>query len=508
LLFFCTLLLVPKTLSCTGAMKHKGIIKACTILLLLAALAKGAAILLFFSSPADLSLDEAMARLRSGDEGGAYRVVEYAQRDWPTVRARLGDWLTDEDWRVRCVAGQVLGGRTEGQAVPSLLALAHDCDWRVRAAAFDGLSGRLRTAGPVPHQNTPIDQRQQWILQWTREYDGSEGTDLSAQWCEILCNGRFCEVGQPMVGKCLSCHAGKDPVPQETYCSCARCHAQVHKGWAGSAHANSLTHLKLTTVESPSRQARLVEFGAIKGIGCAECHGRARANAVAAPASSTAVCEAGYVRSAFADDSCARCHAQTQAQWKQWTQQPHPVKRRWPPGQIDLLATDDHRTCVDCHMPAQTEADAPASYMPTADHSWSARRSREVLAGGVVAAVVGQQRASAVSTIRLTNFSGHAYPTGSSRRALAIVTADEGRRRLLLSPETVGWSDPLLAPAMKPGEVRTLDIPMPGPETQLWLRYLRNWPDPNAYVLDMSPIEQPASHPATDTWQDGIDLLR
>ena len=489
-------------------MKHKGIIKACTILLLLAALAKGAAILFFSSSPADLSLDEAMARLRAGDEGGASRVVEYARQDWPAVRAKLGDWLTDEDWRVRCVAGQVLGGRTEGRAVPPLLALAHDCDWRVRAAAFEGLSGKIRTAGPVPHQNTPIDQRQQWLLQWTRDYDRRESTDLSAQWCAILWNGKFCEVGQPMVGQCLSCHAGRAPVPQETYSSCARCHSQVHKGWAGSAHANSLTHLKITTVDSSSRQAKVVDFGAIRGIGCAECHVRAQANATTAPASSTAVCEAGYVRSTVANDSCARCHAQTQAQWKQWTQQPHPVKRRWPPGQIDLQVSDDHRTCVDCHMPVKTEADEPASATATADHSWSARRSRDVLAGGVAAAVVGWQRASAVATIRLSNFSGHGYPTGSRRRALAIVSASEGRRLLLLSPETVGWPDPSLVPALKPGEVRTLGIPLPGPETQLWLRYLRNWPDPNAYVLDISPIEQPASRPATDTSQDGIDLLR
>ena len=330
------------------------------------------------------SLRELLPGIASGGLEEAQQAKAAAARDWGGSLPVVLDMLADGNWRLRAVACEILAARGDSNFVPLLLARASDTDWRVRAAAFDGL-GRFRPLqAAAPMMNTPLDQREEVLLSWLASYDASARRPLAEELCEVYANAAHVEFGRPMTQRCLSCHAGAAPQPFEASAACTECHRDIYQRWAGSAHANSLSHLRLATVDANTRSPGFVDFGAVRGIGCTECHrvvgARPQPASLAAstrpdwspagPASRAAACPFVFSAAEPASESCRRCHAETYQQWRTWQGRPHPMRLDWPPGQIDLRAEGDQRSCADCHM---REAPFQEGRM-VKDHAWSARR--------------------------------------------------------------------------------------------------------------------------------------
>lgn len=109
------------------------------------------------------------------------------------------------------------------------------------------------------------------------------------------------------------------------------------------------------------------------------------------------------------------------------------------------------------------------------DHGFSARRNPSLLRDGldVRAARALDAAGRPVVRLTLTNLAGHAYPTGTRRRAL----------RASIGPAASAGAQGV-PPAhavrceLSPGETRTLDLPAaPGP-VRWEVRYVRDWFDP------------------------------
>lgn len=370
---------------------------------------------------------------------------------------RLAAMLRDDDWQVRSAACEALGPRADATLVPLLVARASDSDWRVRSVAFDALGRIAPPPGPVPIHNTPLDQREQFLLAWLETYDAAATVKLTPELCEIYADSQHLEFGRPMTGRCLQCHVGTPQRQAVKVESCRPCHQEIFAAWSGSAHANSLTHLAINTIDANTRQPVRMNFAPMTGITCLQCH-----RPLDGPAASTqtaagnAACPYRFDPNQPAAGACIQCHGTTWRQWQAWCGQPHPVRRVWPPGQIGTETQVEVTTCVDCHMKrGGPEAQAPRS------HSWSARRSLAMLHDGLdakVAAVPGQD-----TTLTLTNFAGHDYPTASRRRALAVMAAAGQDANLaplaVLVPHRPVLCDSSVSPALAPGERRALPLP-------------------------------------------------
>ena len=488
-------------------------------------------------SPAALS--DLIADIAAGRPEAVNQAKAVAARDWPAAAPVVSAMLADDDARVRAAACIILADHLDEKGLAAVLPRASDADWRVRLAAFQALSAAQPLAGEVL-RDTPLDEREALLLQWLDAYDakarqeseggsprrepGTEKTaapalrpaaPLGPDLCELYADDRHVEFGRPLAARCLACHAGAEPAPFGASETCAGCHAADHAEWAASAHAQSLSHLHLATVNPDTRQPEQMTFGEVRGIGCRECHrvekepaeaagwhGHAplrdhvaetsadmvTQNRVTMPpvAGEPAACPFRFCADLKAADSCRRCHGSTAAEWQAWLKGPQPRVAVWPPGQIEMDRRGDTRTCVDCHMPP----DPAAGDKPGRAHTWSARRDVQRLRDGL-SATLAVTRGTAAPTLSLVNLSGHAYPTGTRRRALRILAGPPGEEAQAtmadLSPVRPGRPFEAALPALAPGERRAVPLAVPpgAPAIVCRLLYCRDVSDPQAYVVEI-----------------------
>ena len=405
---------------------------------------------------------------------------EAAKEEPPAHADAVEAMLRHDNWRSRATACAILAEQGALESLPALLPRCSDVDWRVRAAAFDA----LRRLHPCPEsaslRDTPLARREQLLLQWLDAHDKTSADALGPELCELYADLTHVEVGPPLADRCLNCHAGQTPSPTASSNACSRCHAEIHAAWAGSAHAQSLSHLRLATVDPVSRQPKRLGFGQVRGLSCTACHrkGSPAPSPTTAPARD-ATCPLGF-RADASSDSCARCHATTWRQWQAWRRGPQPRRLDWPPGQIDVEFRRDDRSCTDCHMPPADSADGKTHR----DHRWAARRDVTLLRQGIDVQVLPLDSRDNRRKIRLvlTNLSGHAYPTGSRRRAIGLhagsLDQDDNALPLIatLSPIRPGHLGRRTEPALAPGEQRPFIIPLPpeAPGLKYRLIYHRN----------------------------------
>ena len=415
------------------------------------------------------------------DEPGAVALAEEAvHRRWPRSRQTLQEMLSHRSWKVRAAACRILADRTPHEFLSVLLPLCSDRDWRVRAAAFDALSQISPFPPAASLRDTPLDRREQMLLEWMDAYDAGSAGALGAELCELYAETSQAEFGVPLVTRCMACHTGSSPSPLSAADACARCHGQIHEQWKNSAHAQSLSHLQLRTVNPASRQVEDFDFGKIRGVSCLECHRRDPSSPPPAtlPASRPSRCPHTFDRTAPPAGSCLRCHSTTHRQWETWKKGRQPRRADWPPGQLDLEFRGDTRTCTDCHMPPAPGEDARK--LP--GHSWNARRDVKLLREGINVQVhrLDAPDGSPVVRLTLTNLSAHRYPTGTRRRALRVYAGPLGTDRLpliaTLSPVRPGAVFSGTSPALKPGEQRTFLVKLTSdvPVVEYRLVYVRN----------------------------------
>jgi len=417
---------------------------------------------------------EALARARAA-----------ALAEWDTHRSRILDMLVHDHWRVRSGGCRILAQRNDPSLLPWLVPRASDHDWRVRDAAFGALDAVRPLPTAAPMRNTPLDDRERVLLAWLDAHDAAAQTPLGPELCEVYANQPHLQFGRPLADRCLRCHAGAEPTPLGSNSRCAHCHGEVHAQWLRSAHARSLSHLALATVIPETGKVEWMTFDPVQGIGCLECHRVASPPEVPATlASRPTRCPVRFRGDAPAADACARCHASVDRQWRQWQQGPQPRKEAWPTGHVNMAYRGDTRRCVDCHMPRTGEP----GIRP---HHWAARQSTPLLAQAVAVTITPLAREGDRRVIRLTltNLTGHAFPTGSRRRAVKLFAGPETQQPLPevvgLSPVRPGRRDTGLEPALGPGERRHYDIHVPFHTAHVAYRllYYRNVEDPNAYTI-------------------------
>ena len=350
-----------------------------------------------------------------------------------------------------------------GSSPATLLRLGVDEDWRVRAAAFEALTP---DAPDLPSRDTPMAERE------TRLLARLAPSDL----CASLTAAPHARYGSTLVAACLACHAGPDATARAD-AGCARCHAGEHAAFAGSAHANSLSHLRLPTADPVTREVGFFGFGDRRGLSCVACHAEAPAGA------DPAGCVAAFTSGA---ESCAACHARAAADHAAWAAAERPVRVAWPSGSLDYIQTPAGEApgCADCHT----------------DHRFAARRDPAFLASGLHAAFVRGSQGE--SLLRLTNLAGHRHPAGTGRRALDVAIVLDGEAFPLTRLATAlppGAEPPstAIAPALAPAESRDFPLP-PGADAaaSLTLRvtYLRDRFAPDAYRVDL-PVPTPRLPP-------------
>ncbi len=336
-----------------------------------------------------------------------------------------GSHVADTDNAVRDRIADVRSGDTP---LAVLVRGALDRDWRVRAAAFEALH-RQYPLPSLPHRDTPMAERQRWLVDWLDAHADASGD----RWCEWVAGAPHTQFAEPVVDRCLSCHAG--PAPSKPFASsaCISCHEGVVAEWPSSSHANSLSHLQLATVDPVTRQPGWFDFGDRRGLSCVACH---------TPAGSHERCV-----SRFETVSCLSCHGEVEPSWRQWNQGERLQRVTWPPGVIQSAPSGKQVSCVDCHM-------------PDASHRLTARRDIGLLRSGISADLV-QQPDGGVA-VRLTNLAGHINPAGSSRRALDVRVSIDGQpeRRLILlaSPHPDGREEQGVEPPLSPNETRDLRL--------------------------------------------------
>jgi len=442
-------------------------------------------------SPAALS--DLVADITAARPEAVNQAKAVAARDWPASAPAVSAMLAHDDARVRAAACIILADHLDEKGLAALLPRAGDTDWRVRLAAFQALSGAQPLAGEVL-RDTPLDERETLLLQWLDTHDAKPAAPLGPDLCELYAGDRHVEFGRPLAARCLACHAGAQPAPFAANDVCAGCHAADHADWAGSAHAQSLSHLHLATVSPDTRQPEQMSFGEVRGIGCRECH-RVEKEPAAPPedAAGLAACPFRFRADVKSADACRRCHASTAAEWEAWLKGPQPRVATWPPGQIEMDRRGDTRTCVDCHMQART-VDGERSGRT---HTWSARRDVPRLREGIsVALAVSKGAAAPAAQMTLVNLSGHAYPTGTRRRALRVLAGPPGEETPAtvadLSPVRPGRPLFVSQPALAPGEQRTVAIPAAPSATAIVCRllYCRDACDPRAFVAEIWQAEQ------------------
>ncbi len=432
------------------------------------------------------SMAEFLRILEKPDPHSLELARSFAASHRAEVSARLRGLLNHPNGQVRVNACVLAADQRDAAALAAVFPHAGDRDYFVRARAFGALSRFYPVSFPFPQRNTPLDQRERDLLVWLEEYDSLRGHSLGEQLCELYAGTDQLEFGTPLSTRCLTCHAGVPSVAFDAADACRSCHEEIHRDWSGSAHANSLSHLHLMTVDARTRQSRWMEFGAVRGIGCTECH---RPAALPARALQTQPaddrCAYEFVSSPAAAESCARCHREIHRQWRQWTSMSHPRRLEWPPGGIDSVDADT-RTCVDCHMPT-----APDGRRGLRDHRWSARRHPDLLREGLDVRIAAPGPEEESWRLILTNLAGHAYPGGTCRRAveihLQIDRGDGWQRALVLGSPCPGESAGTREPALQAGQQRVVPLKIPATATRIGYRvvYVRDWSNPDLYTIDI-----------------------
>lgn len=370
----------------------------------------------------------------------------------------------------------------EGAPLEYLIAHTSDNDWRVRAAAYEALS-RIAPIDNAPLRDTPIDQREAVIFDWLDQH----APDLAADLCQVYAQPDDLRFGRTLAQHCLTCHAGPEPPAGLTDQRCAQCHSTIHEQFVGNAHANSLSHLNLITIDPATRQQQTFDFKDRRGLTCITCHQPEDSTDLTTPNDQ----DVNTCIAPFNTSTCATCHKQAQAEWQTWQSQPRFQKANWPPGSIEQ-ATDDPKSCTDCHM-------------PDGNHLLAARRDPALLQSGLKLAITRDAQGQAVLTLH--NLAGHAYPTGTTRRALHLYTQTDDQPETLIAiltdpaPATPITHD---APetsntqlSLEPNELRRFTLP--GRPTHISARtvYVRNRFQPGSYTTHVTSIE----HQSIDTLQ-------
>jgi hypothetical protein len=447
------------------------------------------------AAPPAARLADLIAEIDAGRPAAVEQALNAASRDWPAAAPALAAMLAHDNWRVRAAACRILATHLDESWLPALVARASDSDWRVRAAALDSLPRPAQGGDPPPAlRDTPLEDRERWLLAWLDTHDRRAAAALAPELCELYADAAHLEFGRPLVDRCLACHVGTGTAAAEPQ-ACRKCHPEAHEEWAASAHAQSLTHLHLVTVNPATRQPQPWDFGETRGIACSQCH-RATGRAAQGPGagdSRGSACPFSFDQSQPARDSCARCHAATTSEWQAWRAGRQPRRAVWPPAQIDLAATGDARDCTDCHMPKRGE-DQPAG---PRQHTWSARRNLDLLRGGIDVRVSQGGAPASLPDLRvtLTNLAGHAYPTGTRRRAVRLYAGPAGAAvfAAAMAPVRPGSAGTQAGPALAPGEQRRIAVPLPAGarEAEFRLLYFRDAANPQAYTAEIFSGSRP-----------------
>lgn len=335
----------------------------------------------------------------------------------------------------------------------------------------------------------PTDEREGLLLSWLDSYDENKNTSLRDKLCEIYSNTSYVAFSHTLISRCLSCHVGSKPAAFDTNNSCKKCHPNIHATWSSSAHAQSLTHLYLPTLGSQPQQITWYDFEKLHGISCKECHCTVDKQ-LDQSAKQYSRCRYSFRVSSNVIDSCIRCHQDTYGQWQEWLSSMQPRKMDRPPGHIELGIQRDMRNCVHCHMP-ETNIDKDTVRH---DHKWSARRNFKLLRQGIdVQIVFGMDKINSLQVqLILTNLSGHAYPTGTCRRALKLFAGDADVGELMpiavISKKCPGEIADRNEQPLRPGEQRkfTISLPASTESVAYKLTYIRNLYDRQSYTIDIS----------------------
>lgn len=347
----------------------------------------------------------------------------------------------------------------ESASVAQLVALASDTDWRVRAAAYAALD-RVAPIEDVPMRDTPMAEREVVLLDWLLRNE----PDLLADLCEVYAHAPFAEYDDTLVAACLRCHVGPEPTPVLAAGRCASCHQGVHDQWIGTAHAQSLSHLRLRTVDHETRQPVWYDFGDRTGMSCVACH---------EPAGDHAQCLA-----TFRTVSCAECHGVGEAQWRQWIAGPRPALADWPPGSMTFDTGPDAPSCVSCHMKDN-------------QHLWASRRDPDFLRSGVDLRI--RHDADGGWQLVLTNLAGHDYPTGTRRRAIEVyLQVDDQPEQLIasLQPRRLPADSDDGEPPLAPGEQRVYPVPDGAGDVACRLVFVRDRFAEDSYTCEVIRVSR------------------
>ena len=422
------------------------------------------------------------------DPGAVARAAGAVATSRSAARPAVEAMLNHEHWRVRAAACRLLGEQEERVQVALLVPRATDRDWRVRAAAHVALAAVTGRALPTPHRDTPMAERERTLLAWLDERGQQDDDQVRADLCELYADPRHVLLGRPMVAQCLSCHGGRPSQDAMAAARCAGCHRPHVTSWSTSAHAGSLTHLELWTVDADTRTTRRIDLSAHPAMGCAACHAmRGSGPDTEAPSAAAGqVCPVAVAPVQDVSRTCAGCHRSAWLQWRRGLQGPQPRRVLWPRRQVQSDGPADERACLDCHMSAGAE-----------DHGFAARRNAPFLASGIDVAMAPLPNEDGTRRVRVTlsNLAGHAYPTGTGRRAVRLLVSagdavEGGRVVATLVPDRPGRRGPQVTPALAPGEQRRYDLPWPDGAALLTCRlvYIRNRHAPGSYEVDIVSI--------------------
>ncbi len=369
---------------------------------------------------------------------------------------------------VRALGCQVIALHRDTRWLRALLRRASDQHFAVRAAAFDALQQLHPLDERVPARDTPMAQRERWLSRWLVSYaavDEAAPKNLFDV-CERYADLTHVLLDEPIVSQCFSCHAphtlAQRPVASET---CGQCHPHIYNHWRTSAHAQSITHLRhLRTINPQTLQPDYYPLGDRRGIACIDCHVLSNATPVDG---SEGACRYAH-RQHAGSSSCQPCHATTWQQWKTWAAAPRLARVTWPPGEIAETA-GPAQTCTDCHMPQATQAipldetepgAAPYRKIKVTGHRWQARRDPSFLRDGLHVQLQVESDRPDSARLTITNLTGHAFPTGTARRAMRLtVVRDGGPPEQLSLWATSMQPDASIHPPLAPGEVRDITVP-------------------------------------------------
>ena len=336
-----------------------------------------------------------------------------------------------------------------------------DTDWRVRAAAYEALS-EIALFRELPLRDTPLGKREALLLEWLDQNTAHLATDL----CELYVSPQQLRLGKTLTQRCMTCHLGPEPSTEYEPTQCAPCHEQIHQQWSGTAHANSLTHLRYITIDPTTRQQVPLEFEGQMGLSCIACHEATQQ----APQTD---CVASFKTLA-----CGTCHSQAQSQWEVWRTSDRYQHANWPPGSLEKLEGPP-LGCTDCHMKEH-------------EHLWAARRDPAFLQSGIKLNIRRGQQQPVV--IELYNLTGHAFPTETTRRSLQLfIQTDDGEERLLaeLADQIPGYETGSRAESpMAPGEVRQYPLEDGVGIVRARLVFVRNRFQEGTYTIQIAETER------------------